>query len=264
MDCDVKTAKVVFMEGRHSAAVAMFRALASEGDAEAAFHYAFCRLFGLGCQVDESEAKSFFVFASGYYPEAFYNLSVMYMHGKGVPRDYVRSAQYMRDAAVGGVIEAQLYLGVAHTIGQLYEPDIIAISLIPYHTAIGADPTLLLDGDVTDFEREDDLRTRAVRFDPRAAFEWFRLAAKHSTDYVEELVSKGKFLYARCFVDGLGVDFDRDRANRLMLIAADSGSEDALGYLTANAPYVLSALENPEVLAKIYRAENLPPPSSED
>ena len=257
MDLNVKQVNVIFMEGRHSAAVEMYRELAAEGDAEAAFNYAFCRLFGLGCSVDESEARSFFVFASGFIPDAFYNLSIMCMHGKGMPRDYKKAAQYMRDAADGGVIEAQLYLGVAHTLGMMYEPDIIAISLIPYHTSIGADPTLAIEGDVTDFEREDEERCSAVRFDPHSAFEWFREAAMHSPDYVEELSQKGKFLYARCFVDGLGVDFDRDRANRLMLIAARDGSEDALSYLTVNAPYALSALEDRDMIDRMRRIEHL-------
>jgi hypothetical protein len=60
MEYNVKQANVIFMEGRHSAAVEIYRELAKGGDSEAAFNYAFCRLFGLGCPIDESEAKSYF------------------------------------------------------------------------------------------------------------------------------------------------------------------------------------------------------------
>ena len=48
---------------------------------------------------------------------------------------------------------------------------------------------------------------------------------------MEELVAKGKFLYAMCYVDGLGTDFDRDKSVRLMLLAGKSGSPEALTYI---------------------------------
>jgi TPR repeat protein len=51
---------------------------------------------------------------------------------------------------------------------------------------------------------------------------------------VDELVAKGKYLYAKCYVDGLGVEFDKTRANRLMLLAGKAGSPDAIRYLAEN------------------------------
>ena len=259
MEFGVKRADVIFMEGRHSEAVKMYLALAKEGDADAAFNYGFCRLFGLGCERDPAEARSFFSFAVARVPEAEYNLSVMYMHGDGVTQDFRRAYELMRDAAVHGIIEAQLYLGVAHTMGYMYEPDIIAISKIPYHTAIGRDPSTLIEGYVEDPDAEEEGRLRAVRQDPHSAFEWFRTAAMHEPDYVEELSKKGKFLYARCFVDGLGTDFDRERANRLMLVAARDGSDDALAYIETTAPYLLPMLDRREEIEVYRKVERLGP-----
>lgn len=253
-----RKAKVVFMEGRHTEALAAFFDAARDGDAEAAFDYAFSRQFGFGKDKDEREARSFYNYAKEHIPDALYNLAVMYMHGAGGERNYRLAYEYMRDAAAGGVIEAQLYLGIAHTMGTMLEPDIIAISHLPYHTPIVRDATLLIEGEVPDALADEEARMRAVRFDPHAAFEWFRIAARHDRTYVEALSVQSKYLYARCFVDGLGTDFDRKRAEDLMLVAADAGSPDALAFLEERAPYRLEELKNKEAISAIRTAAGLP------
>ena len=164
----------------------------------------------------------------------------------------------MRASADMGCIEAQLYMGMAYTLGCMFEPDIIAISHIPYHTPILRDETLGIEGDVPDEEADEEARIRAVRFDPRAAFEWFRAAASQDSTYVEALSTQSKYLYARCFVDGLGTDFDRRRAEDLMLVAASDGSPDALAYLETNAPYRLPELSDSEAIGAIRRVQRLP------
>lgn len=245
---DVKTGKVLFMDGRHKDAARLFLDLAREGDSEAAFHYAFCLQFGFGVEKNEREAVSFYKFAKELIGEASYNLAVLYMHGVGVKRDYKKSYSYMLDAARANIIEAQLYLGVAHTMGSLFEPDIIAISLLPYHTSIGRDPSLVLTGDVPDEEADEEARIAAVRQDLVTAHEWFRTAALHDSTYVEELSKRSKYLYARCFVDGVGTDFNRETAEALMLLAANDGSPEAYLYIAENAPYRLGEIENVNVV----------------
>lgn len=254
---EVKKGKVLFMDGEHSRAAEMFYGAAAEGDAEAAFDFAFCNHFGFGVKKDVAKARSFYNFAKERVADACYNLAVMYLHGEGVERDYRKACELMHDAAVGGVIEAQLYLGVAHTMGTMFELDIIAISRIPYHTPIVRDDSLKLEGDVPDEEADEEARIRAVRFDPQAALGWFRTAAMHDPTYVEQLSVQSKYLYARCYVDGLGTDFDRQRAENLMLVAASEGSPDALEYLQTNAPYRLPELKNTEALTAIKVAERL-------
>lgn len=246
------------MDGEHERALAMFYDAAADGDADAAFDYAFCRQFGFGAPADPKAARSFYNFARERIADANYNLAVMYMHGTGVERDYRLAYDHMRDAATAGVIEAQLYLGVAHTMGTLFEPDIFAISHLPYHTPIVRDESMALEGEVPDAEADEEARIRAIRFDPRSAFEWFRVAAAHDPTYVEALSTQGKYLYARCFVDGLGTDFNRKRAEDLMLIAASEGSPDALAFLEERAPYRLSELSDSEALSAIRLSERLP------
>ena len=257
---DLNTAKVFFMDGEYERAAKMFYEGATDGNAEAAFNYAYCLMNGYGVDRDPALAKSFYVFASHAVGEAAYNLAVMYLHGNGVKRDYKKCFEYMKDSAELGVIEAQLYLGVAYTLGSLFEPDIVSISLIPYHTPIYNSPSYYIEGEVSDYEEDEDQRIAAVRQDPHSAFSWFKTAAKHSPDYVEELSGKGKFLYARCFIDGLGTDFNLQRGNALMLLAAEDGSAEAMAYLENEAPYVLENLKNSELLHKIRRVEGISSP----
>lgn len=254
---EVKTANVLFMDGRYEEAAEAYLEGAEDGDAECAHNYAFCLLYGYGVPRDPALAKSYFVFASVRVPEAAYNLAVMYLHGVGVAKNYAKTYEYMHDAACGGVIEAMAYLGIAHTLGSLFEPDVVCISLIPFHKGISREEGLLLDGEVDFDEKDENARVSAVREDARSAFEWFGHAARHSSDYVEDISAKSKYLYARCFLDGLGTDFDLNRGNALMLTAAKAGSDEAVYYLQTQAPYMLASLDDPVLLAKIKKQEKL-------
>ena len=229
------TADVAFMEGDFETAAQMYLEGARDGDALASFNYGYCLWRGLGAPYDPREAKSFFAFARDLEGgEACYNIAMLYLHGEGVAKDYVKSYEYMKISAGQGCIEAQLYLGMAYTSGCMFEPDIVGINMIPCHTPEYRNDSFLLDGEVIDFELDEALRYSAIRQDARQAFEWFQTAARHSTSYVEDLVAKGKYLYARCYVDGLGTDFDRDKSVRLMLAAQKSGSQEATAYIIEN------------------------------
>jgi TPR repeat protein len=169
--------------------------------------------------------------------ESCYNLAMLYLEGVGVEKNYVTAMRYMSDAADMGCVEAQLYLGMAYTMGYVLYPDITGICMIPYHKPEYRQEFFELDGDIGDieaFERDEDLRYSAVKQDGRAAFEWFKMAARHDPTYVEQLSAKGKYLYARCYVDGLGTDYDREKSIRLMALAGKAGSEEAVTYFMEN------------------------------
>ena len=228
-------ADVKFIEGDYETAAEMYLEGARDGDAWASAGYAYCLWRGLGVDYDPKEAKSFFAYAiesdSG---EAAYNIAMLYLHGEGVPRDYKKAYEYMCISADKGSIEAQLYLGMAYTAGTMFEPDVIGICTIPCHKPEYRDDRFLLEGDIPDFEEDEAARCEAVKQDARRAFECFRTAARHDPTYVEELSAKGKYLYARCYVDGLGTDFDRDKSVRLMFLAGKSGSAEAIAYIAEN------------------------------
>ncbi len=248
---DVKTGVVLYMDGNYTAAAEHFYEGATLGDAEAAFNYGYMLMKGIGTEQDLPSAKSFFTFASSQIGEAAYNLAVMHLHGVGVKRDYRKCIEYMTDAAEMNIIEAQLYLGIAYTLGSLFEPDIIAISRIPFHTPEYRDPFAVLEGDVPDLSEDEERRIAAVGFDPQVAFYYFRKAALHKSDYVEDLARKSKFLYARCFLDGLGTEFNLERGNKLMVIAAAHGSEEAVDYINTEAPYLLEQIKDPRLLRRL-------------
>ncbi|MBQ7333587.1 MAG: sel1 repeat family protein [Clostridia bacterium] len=230
---DKLKADVLFLRGEYEAAAEMFREGAREGDTLASFNYAYCLWRGIGVEMNAAEAKSYFAFAKNMTGgEACYNLAMLYLHGEGVRCNYKLSFQYMCDAAELGCVEAMLYLGMVYTTGCMFEPDIVGISMIPFHKSEYRDfGAPLLAGDVPDFEEDEERRFSVVAPDAREAFLYFRKASRQDPTYTGDLVAKGKFLYAKCFLDGLGVDFDMQRGVRLMLMAGKSGSQDAQAFL---------------------------------
>lgn len=247
-------ADVAFLEGKYEAAAEMYLEGAREGDALASFNYGYCLWRGIGVKKDSYEAKSFFSFAREMEGgEAGYNLAMLYLTGDGVTKDYKKAVEYLTLSANQGCIEAQLYLGVAHTSGCIFEPDVVGICMIPCHKAEYRSEYAQLEGDFDfeEFERDEELRYSAIKQDGRAAFEWFRMAARHDPTYVEELSAKGKYLYARCFVDGLGTDFDREKSIRLMALAGKAGSEEAVMYFKENGitPQMIAEISKPKKLS---------------
>jgi len=236
MNYDKSVADVHFLRGEYTEAAKMYLEGARDGDEQASFNYAYCLLHGYGVERNPREAKSFFSYARDMEGgESCYNLAILYLEGLGVEKDYAAAIRYMSDAADMGCVEAQLYLGMAYTMGYVLYPEITGICMIPYHKPEIRDINApLLMGDVAEAELDEERRFSVIRADARRAFEYFKEAAHHDPTYVEDLVAKGQFLYAKCYVDGMGTDFNRDKSLRLMMIAGKSGSEDAVNYLVSN------------------------------
>ena len=224
------------MRGEYEKAAEMYRESARSGDVDAAFNYGYMLWRGLGVAYDPKEAKSFFAYARDMKGgESCYNIAMLYMHGEGVRRSYVDAIRYMKIAAAHGCTEAKLYLGMAYTTGCVFEPDVQGIAMIPFHKPEYRMPnTYLLTGDVPSLEADEEARFSVISADARSAFEYFRSAAHADPTYVSELVAKGQYLYAKCYIDGLGTDFDRVKGAKLMLAAGKSGSQEAVAFLAEN------------------------------
>ena len=214
----------------------MYYELAREGSAEASFNYAYSLWLGLGVEYNPTEAKSFFAFARDLSGgESAYNIAILYIRGEGTTKNYKKAVEYMKLSASLGCVEAMLYLGMIYTTGCVLDPDIIRISRVPFHTPeYRVDSEFLLTGDTADYELDEENRYSVIDADGRQAFEYFRSAAYADPTYVGELVAKGQFLYAKCYLDGLGTDFDRKKGARLMLAAGKNGSSDAVAFLAEN------------------------------
>lgn len=225
-----------FMHGEYTEAAELYKEAARSGDIAAAFNYGYCLWRGLGVDYNPTEAKSYFAFSRDMEGgESCYNLAMLYMHGEGVKKDYRQAFRYMKIAAQHGCTEAKLYLGMAYTMGYMLEPDVQGICMIPFHKPeYRMSDTYLLVGDVEDAEADEEARFSVLSADARAAFEYFRAAAHADPTYVSELVAKGQYLYAKCYIDGLGTDFNREKGARLMLAAGKSGSREAVAFLAEN------------------------------
>ena len=250
MNSELLGANNLFLKGEYERAAEIYHELARLGDADAAFNYGFCLWRGLGVGYDPTEAKSFFSYSRDLNGgEACYNLAMLYLHGEGVCRSYKTAYNYMVASARLGSVEAKLYLGMLYTTGYMLEPDVIGITRIPFHKPIYRDPdTYLLMGETPDAEADEEARFSVAEADARRAFEYFRSAAHADPTYVKELVAKGQYLYAKCYVDGLGTEPSFEKGARLMLAAGKSGSTDAVEFLTVHGirPELLLGSKTPK------------------
>ena len=236
MPFEKSVADVLFMRGEYEAAAQMYLEGAREGEEIASFNYGYCLLHGCGVEQDYEMAKSFFTYARDMKGgESSYNLAVLYLEGRGVEKNYRTGLQYMSDAADLGCVEAMLYLGMVYTTGYVLSPEITSICMIPFHKSEERTDTMyFLPGESTVSELDEELRFSTVKADARRAFEYFSEAAHADSTYVEDLVAKGKFLFAKCFIDGMGTDPNIEAGLTLMLKAGKSGSEDAVAFLAEN------------------------------
>ena len=235
MPFNKSAADVHFLRGEYEIAANMYLDGAKEGDEIAAFDYGYCLLHGYGVERSPKEAKSFFGYARDMAGgESCYNLAILYLEGNGVPRDYREALRYMTDAAELGCIEAMLYLGMAYTVGYLYNPEITSICMIPYHKPEQRDASRMIEGAMDFSESDDEKRASIIGTDGRQALLYFSAASKCDPTYVRELVNQGKYLLAMCYLEGVGTDFNRQKGLALMLGASKSGSSDAIAYLAEN------------------------------
>jgi len=236
MPFEKSVADVLFMRGEYEAAAEMYLEGARDGEEIASFNYAYCLLHGYGVERDFEAAKSFFTYARDMKGgESLYNLAVLYLEGRGTEKNYRMGIQCMSDAADLGCVEAMLYLGMVYTTGYVLSPEITSISMIPFHKSEArVDDMYMLPGESSMYELDEEARFSTVKADARRAFEYFSEAAHADPTYVEDLVAKGKFLFAKCFIDGMGTDPSLETGLALMLKAGKSGSEDAVAFLAEN------------------------------
>ena len=229
---DNAKAVTAYLHGEKEKAAAMFLDGAEQGDIFGAFNYAHCLWRGIGVEKDAAAARSFFHFSSELSGgDAHYNLAILYMHGEGGKKDYRKAFSHMQTAAELGCVEAMLYLGNAYTTGTLFEPDIIGILRVPFHTPEYRTVGYYLEGSIEEAEADEEARVRIVSADAGEAFYWFSRAAHHDPTYTADLVAKGQFLYAKCYLDGFGTEYNRERGLKIMLLAGANGSAEAAGFL---------------------------------
>lgn len=233
---DFSRANACFLRGDYKTAFSMYlNAAVQAHDAEAAFNVAYMYYHGLFVPQSYSLARRYYMAAQMLDGGAAqFNLALMYLRGQGGAADYHEAARYMKISAASGCVNAQLYLGVAYTIGCMFDPqEIECLSLIPYYRVVERDAQLLLAGDVMQL---DDARFEVLEPDEQYATEMFAAAAAHKdTTYISEQVGAGQELLGHALIEGLGTTYDLEAGYKMMERAVEeNGSVGAAMFLRQN------------------------------
>ena len=101
--------------GKYAEAYYNFKLAASNPKNEDVHVYlGLCAARGLGCTQDDGEAfrqLTMHPAATNYFPDAEYELGLLYLYGRGVTQDFAQAAKYLRDAAAKGQRDAKALLG---------------------------------------------------------------------------------------------------------------------------------------------------------
>ena len=181
---DYEKAEEAFNNGNYELAVSLFYPLAKDGNISAMYAIGYILANGFG-EIEQnfvlaeqflSIAAQEFVFEDGTkflgHPDAQHALSIMYSKGEGVPQDFKKSVDFMRQAASQGHDLAQYNLGQVFNKGLGVEKD--------YKEAVKWYTKAAEKGRK---EAQYNLGTmyaggRGVKQDDKAAFKWFKLAAE--------------------------------------------------------------------------------------
>ena len=101
--------------GKYAEAYYNFKLAASNPENEDVHVYlGLCAARGLGCTQDYGEAFKQLTMhpsATNFFPDAEYELGLLYLYGRGTTQDIAQAAKYLRDAASKGQRDAKALLG---------------------------------------------------------------------------------------------------------------------------------------------------------
>lgn len=234
-------ADAAFLRGDHESAFwGYFEGAVDFGDARSAFNLAFMYHQGFHTPRNYVWARKYYHLASYHFGgEAKFNLALMHMRGQGGDTDHRAAFDLMRASAAEGCVHAQMYLGVAYTLGCIFDPvETECISLIPFPRVIKRDPSALLLTGASHDPALEDQRFEIIEADGAEAVEMFRMAAEQEDDtYAEREIGQAKFELGRAIAEGMGTEYDPQKGFKLMETAALTHEcKDALHYLHKNAP----------------------------
>jgi TPR repeat protein len=170
-----------FKRGDYPTALKLLRPLADHGDPAAQNNLGVMYMLGKGVPKDDAMAVTWYRKAANQgNPDGQWSLGLMYFYGTGVAQDYAAAAAWFRKAADQGDADAQYNLGVMYYFGQ------------------------------------GDLPQSYVE-----ATKWLRKAANRGND-------DGQFMLGLVYESGQGVPQDYVRAYMWYHLAAAAGNQDAV------------------------------------
>lgn len=232
-------ADALFLKGKYKEAFALYYEGATEMRSSlAAFNLAYMFYQGFYTPIRYDEARRYFMAASALEGGAAdFNLALMCMRGQGERVDFKAAVDHMRRAAAMGCVDAQLYLGTAYTLGQVFDPiEIECISMIPFYRVIKRAPeAMILAGEGEDLQIEDQ-RYEVISSDEHDALEMFELAAgQEDTTYLEKQIASAKTVLGQALIEGMGSEWDPARGwSMIEEVVRLHGSREAAEFLLAN------------------------------
>ena len=126
----IKDGARYYDQGDYTSALAAWRPLAVQGNAEAQNNLGLLYLDGKGVPPNLSEAVRYFQLsaAAGSAPGQN-NLGGLYRDGRGVPRDYAKAAKWFAASASQGDPAGMYNLGLMYELGQGVKADPIEASM---------------------------------------------------------------------------------------------------------------------------------------
>ena len=234
-------ADAAFLSGDYETAFwGYFEGAVDYGDARSAFNLAFMYHQGYHTPRNYVWARKYYHLASYHFGgEAKFNLALMHMSGQGGDTDHRTAYDLMKVSAAEGCVHAQMYLGVAYTLGCIFDPvETECISLIPFPRIIKRDTSALLLTGANHDPSLEDKRFEIIEANGDDAMEMFRMASEQEDDtYIAQEVGQAKFELGRGIAEGIGAEYDPKKGYKLMETAAlTHDCKDALRYLNKNAP----------------------------
>ena len=145
-----------YSEGDYATALAEWRPLAEQGDANGQFGLGLLYANGWGVDLNDDEALKWYGLAAGQgHGEAAYNLGVMNANGWGVPQSDEGAFKWYSQAAESGFTTAQISLGKMYAIGFGAPQDNVQAHMW-YNVAS------MLDDYNAEFERDEVARTMSA------------------------------------------------------------------------------------------------------
>lgn len=113
-----------YATGNYDRAVAIWGALAQDGNADAAYRFGVLHELGRGVDADSAVAADWYRRAAETgHGAAAHALANLLAQGKGVEKDALAALDWYRRAAEAGYARAQFHLGRLHLEGNLVEKD---------------------------------------------------------------------------------------------------------------------------------------------
>ena len=192
-------------------AVSWFKKAADMGYADAQYQLALCYYRGTGVNSDKTKAIYWLQKAADNgHLESQYNLGVTYLNGEGVKKDFSKALYWFNRSAEQGYVPSQKALGTCYYSGEGVPKDVRQALFWFEKAAAQGDEEAQNNLGILFFLQENYEK----------AVPWLHKAADRGE-------AKAQFCLGECYMDGLGVSMDYNKALVYFKKAAEQEEDGA-------------------------------------